>query len=113
MTPAEKDAAVREVLHGLPEPLPPRLRPSEIADRLNASRAWLAPSETSLRGALKRIGAVRHPGGRYSAPPAPQPAREPLTHYICVSCHNRTADYLHSRASGEGRKCRECVERGA
>lgn len=107
MTPAEKDAAVLAVLPASGIAHTPRL-----IGALAACECGEAITQDSVLRSLKRIGAIRHPGGRYSAPAAPQPARDPLPPFPCVSCRRRVADYAGSRASGVGRKCRGCVEAG-
>ena len=130
MTPDEKDAAVRKVLNEYRDERP--LTASEVWSCLQ----WCIPvriSDDSVRRSLKRIGAVWHPGGRYSAPdgrgiclacrgmcrgthavPAVDAERpKALPPYTCSGCHKIKTDYAGSRGRGDKRWCWACVVDGA
>lgn len=60
-TAQERNAAVLAVLKAATEPL----GPTEIARRIN--QPW-CPQSPAIMPVLRRIGAVRHPGGLYTKP---------------------------------------------
>lgn len=104
MTPAEKDAAVREVLPASGIAHTPRL-----IGALAACHCGESITQDSVLRSLKRIGAVWHPGGRYSAPGNAPGRPKALEPFNCAACHHRITNYAGSRQREGGRRCAACV----
>ena len=67
-TPEQKNALVLTVLRAATDPLGPTAIGKQIPSRSWESRTPYHPMSAAITPVLRRINAVRHPGGKYTAP---------------------------------------------